>query len=103
VSEVTITEQGHLIVGNIGVPAVAVPALRAHFAAEQKGDYHEGLEEGIKIGQAERMPEDVQKLVDEVTSLMSQNGWMHDAEHLGHYIERLAAALEAAYSQKGTE
>jgi hypothetical protein len=41
--------------------------------------------------------------VAEVTSLMSQNGWMHDAEHLGHYIERLAAALEAAYSQKGTE
>ena len=34
-NNVTITEQGHLIVGNIGVPAVAVPALRAHFAAEQ--------------------------------------------------------------------
>jgi hypothetical protein len=81
-----------------------VAALREYFAAERKGDYFEGFEEGVKVGRAERMPEDVKALVDEARRIGSQFEGL-----IGHYAEyrplirALAAALEAAYSQKGAE
>ena len=78
---VTITElaDGALVVQRIGLPdGVIYPevaaAIREFFAAE-------------------RMPEDVQALVDEARL------WPRDGINEGPLINELAAALEAAYSK----
>jgi hypothetical protein len=81
-NDVTITESGSsLRVQGLRVfelhPA-EVAALRAHFAAE-------------------RMPEDVQKLVDEADHLLSYSRADMGVRVL---IGQLAAALKAVYSQK---
>lgn len=86
------------------IPARVVAALRAHFAAERDGDYFEGLEEGIKVGRAERMPEDVQELVERVKERVDdvmQGNQTGNPDSIFNLTTQLVAALEAAYSQNG--
>ena len=83
---VTITEltDGALIVQRLGLPDVVIypevaVALREHFAAD-------------------RMPEDVQALVERARDAAAF--WTEAPQRLLH---QLADALEAAYSQKGAD
>ena len=84
-NNVTLTEQGHLVVGNVGIPAAVVPAIEAHYRAKFA---------------AERMPEDVRALVDELRS--ARGGYPLDSGTVA-LLDRAITALEAGYSQKGAE
>src|SRR5690606_22301602 len=97
-NNVTITELGHLVVGNVGSPAAVVPAIEAYYRAKFV---------------AERMPEDVQALVEKARGHITQlllgipeslhaSVWRGEqSDPRVSLIARLTAALEAAYSQKG--
>ncbi len=83
-NNVKITEQGHLVVGNVGIPAAVVPAIEAHYRAKFA---------------AERMPEDVQNLVNRADEWLAD----HRQSPSWRLIYNLHAALEAAYSKESSD
>ena len=92
---------------NIYSPA-EVAALRAHFAAEIDDPNHAyviGYRKALD-DVAERMPEDVQALVERVEALarahrvQARDGFRPDHAEQADLFEQIHTALEAAYSQK---